>query len=162
MNIAIPVLDRCTKLNLFRALRSVEMTPTAARVLQFLIDDKTAGLWSLDRLSIAVGRRPRTVDAAIAELKKLGFITVLYRRRQTAMKVLCVDAILQAVNRAAAIAKRKAQVAISLFRRGVQASQKSATNIHLDLKIGAESRFQGGASNSLKRLLGLPIAPSRR
>lgn len=163
MNIVIPVLDRCTKLNLFRAKRSVEMTPTASRILEFLIDSPTAPYWSLRRLAIAVGRQPRTVDAAIAELKQLGFITVLYRRRQTSIKVVNVDAILTAISRAVCIAKRKAQVAIiSMFRRGFQASQESAFNIHRDIKIGAESRFQGGATSSLKRLMGLPVAPSRR
>lgn len=162
MNIAVPVLNRCLKLALFRAMRTVRMTPTAAAVLQFLIDDATAPYWSLRRMSFAVGRQPRTVDDAIAELKELGFVSVLYRRRQTAVKVLNVDAILQAVNRAVAIAKQRAKAAISLFRRGFQASQKSANNLHFDLKIGVESRFQGGATSSLKRLLGLPVAPSRR
>ena len=156
MTIALPVIDRCTKLNLFRALRSVEMTPTASRVLQFLIDDRTAAAWSLRRLAIAVGRQPRTVDAAIADLKRLGFVTVLYRRRGTALKLVCVEAILQAVSRAVAIAKATAKAAIAMFRRGFQASQKSPSNSPLVFKIGGESVHSGGLTPQLRALLGLP------
>lgn len=161
MNIAIPVLDRCTKLNLFRASRTIDMSPTASRVLQFLIDDATAPYWSLGRLAHAVGRQPRTVDHAIAELKQLGFLTVLHRRRQTSMKVLNVDAILTAISRAVCIAKEKARAAISMFRRAVQASPKTSEQYPSVLSIGAGSRFQGGPSVYLKRSMGLPVGPGR-
>lgn len=155
MTPVIAVLDRCTKLNLFRAKRSVEMTPTASKVLEFLIDDAGAAMWSLRRFAFAVGRSPRTVDAAVAELKKLGFIDVLYRRRQTSVKVLRVDAILNAVSRGVAIAKEKARASISLLRRGFQASQQSAANIHLGIKRAADSAYQGGPSPQLLALLGM-------
>lgn len=163
--VTIPVLNRCTKLNLFRAMRVVQMTPTAARVLQFLIDDETAWGWSLRRFGHAVGKHPRTIDGAVAELKQLGFIDVLYRRRQTAIKVLRVDAILTATSRAVAVAKQAAKAAISMFRRGFQASQKSATNIHLDILGGAESapwRKQEAPSASLLRSLGMRVGARRR
>lgn len=165
MNIAIPVLDRCTKQALFRALRTVKMTFTARMVLEFLFDDETAHAWSLRRFAFAVDRQPRTVDAAIAELKRLGFLTVHYRRRGTAIKVIDVDAILQATNRAVAIAKASAKAAISLFRRTVQASLKSATSIHLDINRGAEDakwRVQEAPTASLLRSLGMRVSPKRR
>ena len=146
--VTIPVLDRCTKLNLFRAMRTVEMTPTASRVLQFLIDDATAPMWSLRRLAIAVGRSPRSVDAAIAELKSLGFIDVIYRRRATSLKVLRVDAILNAVSRAVCIAQQAARAAISMFRRSVYASQK-----HGDCRVPPFAFRSNFASKFLVRLL---------
>lgn len=165
MTIAIPVLDRCTKLNLFRAMRSVEMTPTASKVLQFIIDDRTAPMWCLRRFAVAVGRSPRSVDAAIAELKRLGFIDVIYRRRGAAIKVLRVDAILNAVSRAVAIARQTARAVQHTFLRAFQASQKSARYIHSlkrDSEENAEWRVQRPASAALLRSMGLPVPPGRR
>ena len=165
MTIAIPVLDRCTKLNLFRASRTIEMTPTASRVLQFLIDDRTAPMWCLRRFAVAVGRSPRSVDAAVAELKKLGFIDVIYRRRGAAIKVLRVDAILHAVSRAVSIARQTARAVQHTFLRAFQASQKAARYIHSLKKDSAEDapwREQRPPSAALLRSVGLPVPPGRR
>ncbi len=151
MNIAVPVLDRCTKLALMRAARTIDMTPTASRVLQFLIDEPGAAYWSLKRLAHAVRRQPRTVDFAIAELKRLGFITVLYRRRMTGAKVVLVDAVLTAVSRASALAKAAAVAAKSLFLRMRQASHKidrSISNIRL---LGIEDRGLEGTTATFCR-----------
>lgn len=161
MIIAIPVLNRCLKLNLYRVRRSVKMTPTASRLLDFLIDDRSAAYWSLARYAIALGVHPRTVDDAIAELKLLGFITVFYRRRQTSVKVLCVDAILSAVSRAVAIAKQRAKAAIALLRRGFQASGQSAPSIHFGYEKRAltdvERRVRKRVAASLRVCGRIPV-----
>lgn len=165
MNIAIPILDRCTKLALMRAARTIDMTPTASRVLQFLIDEPGAAYWSLKRLAHAVRRQPRTVDFAIAELKRLGFITVLYRRRTTSVKLLLVDAVLTAVSRAAALAKAAARAAKSLFLRAVQASHKTSEQFPSLRLLGAGTedwRVQKPASAALLRSMGKPVPPGRR
>lgn len=165
MNIAIPTIDRCTKLALFRAARTIDMTPTASRVLQFLIDDPGAAYWSLKRLAHAVRRQPRTVDFAIAELKRLGFITVLYRRRITSVKVVLVDAVLTAVSRAAALAKAAARAAKSLFLRMRQASHKIERPISsIYIKDGETPSWKEcrPASAAALRSMGLPVPPGRR
>jgi hypothetical protein len=165
MNIAVPVLDRCTKLALMRAARTIDMTPTASRVLQFLIDEPGAAYWSLKRLAHAVRRQPRTVDFAIAELKSLGFITVLYRRRMTGAKVVLVDAVLTAVSRASALAKAAAVAAKSLFLRMRQASHKierSISNVRLLGSKTEDWREQRPPSAALLRSMGLPVPPGRR
>lgn len=131
MTIAIPVLNRCTKQSLLEAKRSIEMTFTAARVLEFLIYDPTAPYWCVKRMAIAVGRSPRMVDVAIAELKKLGFIDVFYRRRGAAVKILRVDAILHAVSRASSIARQAARAVQHTFLRAFQATQRIARYSHL-------------------------------
>lgn len=115
MNIAIPVLHRNLKLQLFRVLRSVDMTPTSRMIIEFLIDDPGAPYWARTRFAAACRRHPRTIDLAFDELKKLGFVDVRYRRRQSSVKVLVVDAILHAVNRAVAIAKQVAKAAKAVW-----------------------------------------------
>lgn len=154
MTIAIPVLNRCTKQALIEAVPNIEMTMTASRVLHFLIYDPTAPYWCVRRMAIAVGRSPRMVDVAMAELKKLGFIDVFYRRRGAAVKVLRVDAILHAVSRAAAIARQAARALQHTFLRAFQATQRIARYSHSLKKEEAQSaswREQKAPTASLLR-----------
>lgn len=153
------------KLALLKALRTVDLTPTAKDILSFFIDEADSRKWSTERLSHAVRKHPRTVDLALAELRAAGFIQSVYRRRQTSVKVLLVDAILAAVKRGVLSAKAKASAAISLLRRGFQASQRISANIHLGRlrdEIGGSWRVQTAPSASLLTSLGMQAGERRR
>lgn len=157
-------LPTVVKLALMKASRVVKMTPTAKAVLHFFIDEASSRAWSLLRLAHAVGRSPRAVDAAIAQLKELGFIATVHRRRATALRVVNVDAILAAVKGGVERAKQASAAAISMIRRGVQASRISASNIHSHLEKVLENtpwRSQGAPTPSLLRALGMPGGTNR-
>lgn len=152
------------KLSLMKALRVMKLTSTAKDVLSFFIDEVASRSWSTDRLALAVRKHPRTVDRALAELRAAGFITVLYRRRRTSVKVLCVGAILEAVKHGVEVAKQKASAAISLLRKGFQASARVSANVHLGrLKddTGGFWRVQAAPSASLLASLGMRTGPRR-
>lgn len=153
------------KLALLKALRTVSLTPTAKDVLSFFIDEVASRQWSTERLALAVRKHPRTVDLALAELRAAGFIQSVYRRRRTALKVLVVGAILQAVKDGVRTAKVKATAAISLIRQGFQASQRISSNFHLGLlkdETNAPWRVQSRPSAALLRALGMQTGEKRR
>jgi DNA-binding transcriptional ArsR family regulator len=153
------------KLALLKALRSVSLTPTAKDILSFFIDEAASRQWSTERLALAVRKHPRTVDMALSELRSAGFIQSVYRRRKTSVKVLCADAILAAVKHGVQVAKMKAAAAISLLRRGIQASQRISANVHLGKlkdEIGGSWRVQASPSASLLASLGMQTGNKRR
>jgi hypothetical protein len=153
------------KLALLKALRTVSLTPTAKDVLSFFIDEVASREWSTERLALAVRKHPRTVDLALAELRAAGFIQSLYRRRRTSVKVLAIDAILEAVKHGVRSAKVKAAAAISLIRQGFQASQRISANVHLGLlkdETNAPWRVQAPPSTALLRALGMQTGKPRR
>lgn len=152
------------KLSLLKALRVIDLTPTAKDLFSFFVDEVASRNWSTERLALAVRKHPRTVDGALAELRAAGFITVLYRRRQTSVKVVCVDAVLNAVKHGVEAAKAKARAAIALLRNGFQASQRISANIHLGRlkdETGGSWRAQAAPSASLLASLGMRTGPKR-
>lgn len=169
MDIALPILNQCTKLRLMKVLRSVDMMPTSRMVLEFLIDEPGAAYWARTRFAAACRRQPRTIDLAFAELKRLGFIDVRYRRRKSCVKVLAVDAIMAAIDRATAIAKAVAKAAKAVWNAKSWArANKLRSHISTDYPFiedkGGESaawRVQGAPTSSLLRAMGL-LTGSRR
>ena len=88
--IAAPSLNRCEKLSLLRLLYVADLRPSTLKLLHQFIDNAASLLWSSERLAKSISRSARTVDYALAELKQLGIITTVRRRRGTMCKSLNV------------------------------------------------------------------------
>lgn len=153
------------KLRLLEAARRLRLKRSTGRVLEELVDNPRSRHWSNDRLAESLRFHPRTIELALSELRLHGFISMQYRRKMTAIKRICVDAILLAVKHGVEAAKRACEAAKSLIRRGFQDPQRTAANIHSYFKKGdaeAPWRVQQPASAALLRFMGLPVDPKRR
>jgi hypothetical protein len=150
---------------LIRSFRVMRMKRSTAFVFLELIDNPKARYWSNDRMAAACHFHVRTVELALAELRVHGFISMQYRRKMTAVKHICVDAVLLAVKHGVEAAKRACEAAKSLIRRGFQDPQRTAAYIHSCFKKGdadAPWRVQGPAPDYLLRFMGLPTGERRR
>lgn len=153
------------KLRLLEAARRLRLRCSTGRLLEELIDNPNSRQWSNDRLAESLCYRPRTIELALAELRLHGFISMGYRRQMTAIKHICVDAILLAVKHGVESAKRACAAAKAMIRRGFQDPQRIAPYIHSYFKRDEQSakwRVQTPPSASLLRSLGLLGDPIRR
>lgn len=157
-----PTLNRCEKLRLLGLLYTVDLSPSTRTILHRLIDQPGACFWSSARLAISIRRSLRTVDAALAELKQLGIITVIRRRRGTMVKVLNLSRVEALFRGGVAAAKKAAEVAKALLGRGKFLTRNNLRPISiLDIRKGVEADRRG-ATPYLLKALGLPVPPGRR
>lgn len=157
-----PPLNRCEKLRLLSLLYTVDLSPSTMKLLHRFIDMPASLLWSSARLAISIRRSLRTVDAAMAELKGLGIITVTRRRRGTMVKVLNLSRVEALLRGGVAAAKKAAEVAKSLLGRSKFLIRNNLRPISiLDIRKGVEADRRG-ATPYLLKALGLPVPPGRR
>ena len=107
--IAAPSLNRCEKLSLLRLLYVADLRPSTLKLLHQFIDNAASLLWSSERLAKSISRSARTVDYALAELKQLGIITTVRRRRGTMCKSLNVGRCYEVLGNGVAAAKEPAK-----------------------------------------------------
>lgn len=161
----LPQFPAKLKLRLLEAARRLRLRRSTGRVLEELVDNPRSAYWSNDRMAASLMFSVRTVELALAELRAHGFLRMQYRRKMTAIKRICVDAVLLAVAHGVEAAKRACEAAKSLIRKRIQDPQRISAYIHSCFKNGDESaswRVQGAPSPSLLRSLGLLGDPSRR
>lgn len=103
-----------TKRALIRAGRVLRLCRSTMYVLQELVDNPSSRYWSNERLAASIGFSSRSVETALAQLRAFGFLTMKYRRKATAVKCLCAEAILKAVEAGIAVKKRVCEAAKAL------------------------------------------------
>ena len=164
--IAAPSLNRCEKLSLLSIGYKSDLPPSAARLLHLFIDNAASLLWSSERLAKAIRRSLSTVERSLAELRSLGIISTVRRRRQTCIKVLCVERIRALGEQGVAAAKAACAAAIALVRQGKSLIPHFRRPISIsDIKQADEKtpwRLERPPSASLLRLMGMLTGEKRR
>lgn len=150
------LLNQCDKLNLISVVYDADLGPSTQKLLHRFIDRPASLLWSSERLAKSIARSVRTVERSLAELRSLGILSTVRRRRQTLLKVLSPDRVV-AVGRAGVEAARKAcEAAMALLGQGKFFTRQVRRPISIDdikrVDERAPWRVQGPPSASLRRL----------
>lgn len=159
-------LNQCEKLRLLSISYEADLPARAIKLLHRFIDRPASLLWSSERLAKSLHCSVRTIERTLKELKELGIVSIVRRRRQTVVKVLNQHRIqaLAFVGRDAA--KAACAAAKSLLERGkFLTRQVWRPVIHLDNKKADEEaswRVQKPANAALLRFMGLPTGEKRR
>lgn len=159
-------LNRSEKLNLVSISYQADLPGRAARLLHRFIDSPEALLWSSLRLASSLHCSVSTIERALRELKELGIISVVRRRRSSLVKVLNPDRIkaLAYVGREAAKAAYEAAKQL-VWKAKILSRQIQRLHAHISKKEadeGAAWRVPGRATPSLLRSLGLRTGERRR
>lgn len=158
----------CTreKLNLVSIGYRADLSLSATRVLHLMIDITGATLWSSERLAKAIKRSVRTVERALAELRSLGVLKTVRRRRQTLVKSLCPEKI-HALGMAGAAASRKAcEAAVSMLKSGLtRQSWRPISKLEINrglIHVASIAKSEkSDATASLLRAMGMLPRPRR-
>lgn len=159
-------LNQCEKLNLLSIGYEADLPARAVRLLHRFIDRPASLLWSSERLAKSLFCSVRTIERTLAELKELGIVSIVRRRRSTMVKILNLDRIraLAYVGRDAA--KAACAAAKSLLERGKSLTRQVWRPISLlDSKKADENapwKVQSPAPDYLRRFMGLPTGERRR
>lgn len=152
----------CTseKLNLISCGYKAELSPSATKLLHLMIDMTGAVMWSSERLAKSIKRSVRTVERAIAELRAVGALRTVRRRRQTLVKVLDRAAIHRMGMIGAAASRKACEAAVSLLRSGLtRHSWRPISKIDISRglsKVASIAKVENSdASASLLKALGL-------
>lgn len=154
---------------LIRAARVMRLKRSTAYVLMELVDNPNSRAWSNDTMAHATGFHVRTIELALAELRLHGFISMQYRRNMTAIKHLCVEAILRAVEHGVEVAKKARAAAKSLGLRALSRIRNPKRRISKKVILEALDRVsriasteKSDATPSLLRSMGLLTGEMRR
>lgn len=158
------------KLRVLESIRRLRLRNSTGRVLEELFDNPHALDWSNDRLAASLRISVRTVEAALAQLRSYGFVSMEYRRRPlTAIKRVCVEAVLKAVSHGVEAAKRACEAAKSLSAKvGFKIRSGFGRISSFDIKKGLQRVAQvpktekSDASSYLLRSKLVLADPSRR
>lgn len=166
MDIAVPGLNQCEKLNLLRIVYDAELSVSTIRLLSRFIDQPNSLLWSSRRLAQSIQRSVRTVERSIAELRELGIIETARRGIYTMSKTIRPERIVALGKAGAAASKKASAVAKSLLAKGKFFTRQVCQRISiLEDKIADEDavwRVQGAPTPSLLASLGLRTGKRRR
>lgn len=158
-------VNRCEKLNLLSVAYKSDLPPSAVKLLHLFIDNAASLLWSSERLAKAIRRSLSTVERSLAELRSLGIISTVRRRRQTLIKVLCPGRIYALGRAGVEAAKAACAAAIAMVRQGKFLTRHQSRPVSIsDIKLvdeGAPWRVQGPPSPSLRRLMGMQTGEKR-
>jgi DNA-binding transcriptional regulator YhcF (GntR family) len=159
------ILNRCDKLDLLSVLYDADLGPSTKVLLHRFIDRPASLLWSSERLAKSIRRSLATVERCLRELKELGIISTVRRRRQTVVKMLDVQRIRALAYSGVSAAKRACQTAMSLLKRGNFLTPQVRRPISIiDIRGQEEApwKVQQPASAALLRFMGLPTGEKRR
>ncbi len=159
-------LNQCEKLNLLSISYEADLPTRAVRLLHRFVDRPASLLWSSERLAKSMHCSVRTIERTLSELKQLGIISIVRRRRQTLVKILNHDRIRALAHVGCEAAKAACAAAKSLLERGKSLTRQGWRPISiLDSKKADENapwRVQGPASDAQRRFMGLPTGERRR
>lgn len=160
------ILNRCEKLQLLTVIYDADLGPTTKVLLHRFVDMPASLLWSSERLAKSCRRSLATVERCLRELKELGIISTVRRRRQTLVKILDVQRIRALAYEGVSAAKKACAVAMSLLKRGnfLTPQVRGPMSIigYKRADEGASWRVQGSPSSSLLRALGMRTGETRR
>lgn len=156
------------KRRLLQSPRVLRLPRSTTFVLWELVDNPSSRYWSNERLAASLGFSTRSIEMALAQLRAIGFLTMKYRRKRTAIKSLCAEAILRAVEHGVEVAKKACASAKALGLRASFLIRKQVRRISiLDIRKGLArvaalpKTDKSDASPSLLRSLGLRPPPKR-
>jgi DNA-binding transcriptional regulator YhcF (GntR family) len=159
-------LNSAQKLNLLSISYQADLPGRAARLLHRFIDRPDSLLWSSLRLANSLHCSVSTIERALRELKELGIISVVRRRRSSLVKVLNPDRIkaLAYVGREAAKAAYEA-AKLLVWKAKSLSRQIQRLHVHFSKTVADEEapwRVQGPAKDYHRRFMGLPTGEKRR
>ena len=158
-------LNQCEKLNLLSISYEADLPARAIKLLHRFIDRPASLLWSSERLAKSLHCSVRTIERTLRELKELGIVSIVRRRRQTVVKILNPHRIKALAYVGCEAAKAACAAAKSLLERGKSLTRQvwRPMSILVDKKAdeGASWRVQKPASAALLRYMGLPTGERR-
>lgn len=111
--------------------------PSTKALIYLFADCQRALHWSNARIAETLGYSMRTIARAMTELRSLGIISSVRKRRQTSQRYLWLEKAREIRSTAVGLIKQNCAIAVALYRRGLEVPSRAQTN-HLEVLIGAK------------------------
>jgi hypothetical protein len=141
---------------LYRRLPNGKRLKPSTKALCYLLADCSAALrWSNARIAETLGYSLRSVIRAMHELRSLGIISSVRKRREPSQKYIWMSKAREIGSNAVRLIKQKCAIAARFPVEAKKCHGRESSN-HVcleDLPIGAKSAIVGGPSPQLLRLM---------